>query len=56
MSRLLISEADRVALWQRVAWHQKRLGNLPEARHARWVAANIRNKTTPTKRPEEMRL
>lgn len=52
-SRLVITDAERARLWDVVAKNHRAAGEIPEAKHAKWVAANIRT-PFPTKRPEEM--
>lgn len=52
-NRFAVTDADRARLWEVVAKHKRRAGDIPGAKHARWVAANIRT-PFPTKRPEEL--
>lgn len=52
-SRLVITDAERARLWDAVAKNYQTAGEMEQAKHAKWVAANIRT-PYPTKRPEEM--
>lgn len=53
-SLLLLPEGDFARLWDVVADHRKRDGDIDGAKMARWQAKNIRSHF-PTARPEMMK-
>lgn len=54
-SRLFVTDADRAQLWNVVATHRKRAGDLAGAKMARWTARSIRTDFPLNNRPEDMR-
>ena len=53
--RFTVTDADRAQLWNVVAAHRKRGGDITGAKMARWTARSIRTEFPLNIRPEDMR-